>query len=115
MSKFKILLFLIIFSFSFSANLVSKYNNWQNEITELENEEIYRDFPTDKEFNMYKKLLKYRCEEAKYQDFMDKNMLENRFLETEIYRVSRKPYYYNNYYFYDNYYNRGGEFYKWEN
>lgn len=106
MKNLKLILFSAIFSLSLSQDLTKSYRSWQDEVVKVFKDDLYREFPTERELQMYDRFLKLRYDEAQYRDYLDKNRLENRMLEAEIYRLYRQKYYENNYYINNNYYRK---------
>lgn len=106
MKTIRLIIFFGIFSLSFAHDLSQSYSKWKDETVKVSKKDIYRQFPTEKEFQMYDKILRTRYDEADYQDYLQKNNLENRLLEAEIYNLYRKNYDSDNYYIFNNYYRR---------
>ncbi|MGL4980689.1 MAG: hypothetical protein ACRC40_02030 [Fusobacteriaceae bacterium] len=102
----KTILFLMIFSMTFSKNLTDSYKSWKDESIKVSKDDLYREFPTEKDFRMHEKILKLKYDEAQYKNYLDKNNLENKVLEAEIYHLYNKKYYENNYYINNNYYRK---------
>ncbi|MGL4997546.1 MAG: hypothetical protein ACRC5T_00945, partial [Cetobacterium sp.] len=73
MKTIKLIFFFTVFSLSLSQDLTKNYNLWRDEVVKVSKDEIYRDYPTEKELQMYDEILKYRYNEAEYEDYLNKN------------------------------------------